>query len=120
MIKKSSEIEANILTDFKGGTGDITLYHFMTEEEANGAGRLFAKITIEPGNSIGNHKHEGDVEAYYILKGKALLSDNGKEVILEPGDCNFCPDGQSHSIKNIGNDTLEYIAIVLYTKQKEI
>ena len=120
MIKRNSEIEGNVYSNLKGGIGDVTMYHFMTEKEANGAGRLFAKITIEPGNSIGYHKHEGDVEAYYILKGKALLSDNGNEVILEPGDCNFCPDGQSHSIKNVGDDTLEYIAIVLYTNQKEV
>ena len=120
MIKRSSEIEGKVLTNFKDGIGDVTMYHFMTEKEANGAGRLFVKTVIEPGNSIGEHTHDGDVEAYYILKGKALVSDNGNEVVLEPGDCNFCPDGQSHSIKNVGDDTLEYIAIILYTKQKEV
>ena len=120
MIKKKSEIEAKVLTNFRDGIGDVTMYHFLTEQEANGAGRLFAKIVIEPGNSIGMHQHTGDMEAYYILRGKALLSDNGTDVILEAGDCNVCPDGHSHSIKNVGDETLEYIAIVLYTKQKEV
>jgi quercetin dioxygenase-like cupin family protein len=92
----------------------------MTEEEANGMGRLFVKTVIPPGHSIGEHTHEGDMEAYYILKGKALISDNKEEVILEAGDCNICPDGESHGIKNVGDDDLEYIAIILYSKQKEL
>jgi len=120
MIKRSSEIPGKVLTNFRDGVGDITMFHFMDEKEANGAGRLFVKTVIEPGNSIGQHTHEGDMEAYYILKGKALVNDNGNEVVLEAGDCNLCADGQFHSIKNVGDDTLEYMAIILYTKQKEV
>ena len=120
MIKKKSEIQGEALPKFKGGDGYITVYPFLTEQEAGGAGRLFIKSVIEPGSSIGAHKHEGDAETYYILKGKALLSDNGAEVVLEPGDCHICPDGQTHSIKNAGEETLEYIAIILYTKQKDV
>ena len=121
MIKRKAEIEGKVLTNFKDGVGDVTMYHFLTEQEARGTGRLFVKTVIEqPGNSIGTHKHEGDMEAYYILKGKALVSDNGTDVTLEPGDCNVCPDGQSHSIKNVGDGPLEYMAVILYTKQKEV
>jgi len=119
MIKRKAEIQGKVLNNFKGGVGDVTMFHFLTEQEARGTGRLFAKTVIEPGNSIGTHTHEGDMEAYYILKGKALVSDNGNEVILEPGDCNVCQDGQSHSIKNVGEEALEYIAVILYTRQKD-
>ena len=120
MIKRKEEIQGKVLTNFKDGIGDVTMFHFLTEQEARGTGRLFVKTVIEPGNSIGAHLHEGDMEAYYILKGKALVSDNGSDVILEPGDCNVCPDGQSHSIKNVGEEPLEYIAIILYTQQKNV
>ena len=120
MIKRKSEIPGNVLTSFKGGAGDVTMFHFLTEQEARGAGRLFSKTVIEPGNSIGVHKHEGEMETYFILKGKALVSDDGAEAVLEAGDCNVCLDGQSHSIKNVGEDTLEYISIILYAKQKNI
>jgi mannose-6-phosphate isomerase-like protein (cupin superfamily) len=119
VIKKNAEIPGKVLSKFKDGIGDITMYHFLSEQEARGAGRLFAKTVIAPGNSIGLHTHEGDMEAYYILKGKALVSDNGTDVVLEAGDCNVCPDGHSHSIKNVGTDVLEYIAVILYTKQKD-
>ena len=120
MIRKKSEIQGNVVTNLRGGIGDITMFHFLTEQEARGSGRLFAKLVIEPGNSIGTHKHEGDMEAFYILKGKGLVSDGGTEVIMEAGDCHICPDGHTHSLKNVGEDSLELIAIILYTKQKAV
>ena len=120
MIKRKSEILGKVSSNLRGGTGDITMYHFLTEQEAKGAGRLFAKIVIDPGNSIGAHKHEGEMEVFYVLKGKALVSDSGSEVVIEAGDCHVCPDGQPHSVKNVGEDTLEFIAIILYTKQKDV
>ena len=120
MIKKKADIQGKVVANLRGGEGEVTLFNFMTEQEARGAGRLFAKIVIEPGNSVGAHVHEGDMEAYYVLKGSALLSDNGGEVTMEPGDCHICPDGQSHSIKCVGEEALELIAIVLYTKQKDV
>jgi mannose-6-phosphate isomerase-like protein (cupin superfamily) len=120
MIKRCAENEGKVTSNLRGGIGYVTMFHFLTEQEANGAGRLFSKTVIEPGNSIGMHTHVGDMETYYILKGKALVSDNGNEVIMEPGDCHVCPDGNSHFIKSIGEETLEFIAIVLYTKQKDV
>ena len=120
MIKRCAEIEKKVISNLKDGVGDVAMVNFISEKEAFGCGRLFAKITIEPGNSIGQHTHEGETEAYYILKGKALVSDNGNEVTLEAGDCHICPDGNSHSVKNTGSDTLEFIAIVLFAKQKEV
>ena len=121
MIKRAAEIPVNVLNDFKGGTGEITMIPFMDEKEANGAGRLFAKMLIEqPGSGIGQHVHETEFEAYYILKGKALVNDNGTEVILEPGDAHICPDGSFHSVTNAGDGPLEFIATVLHTKQKQL
>ena len=120
MVKRKADIIGNVQTNFKGGEGDVTMFNFLTEQEAKGAGRLFARSVLEPGCSIGSHQHDGDGEAYYILTGTALISDNGSDVTLTAGDCQICPDGQSHSIKNVGKDTLEYIAIILYTKQKDV
>ena len=120
MIRKSSEIQPNVQKEFRGGTGETTILAFMNEKEANGAGRLFAKMVLEPDSSIGQHTHETEFEAYYILKGKALVNDNGTEVTLEPGDAHICPDGSFHSIKNVGDETLEFMATILHTKQKEV
>ena len=119
MIKKHDQLEIAVHHEFRGGKGNVTFEHFMTREMANGAGRLFAKSILPPGASIGLHKHEGDCEVYYILEGKALVNDNGLDVELEPGDINFCPDGGSHAIENVGDRDLVYIAMILFTKQQD-
>ncbi|MDR0828168.1 MAG: cupin domain-containing protein [Desulfovibrio sp.] len=118
MILKHSELKVDVFHELRGGIGDVTQEHFLDEQKAKGTGRLFSKTIIPPGASIGVHKHTGDCEVYYLLKGKALLNDNGTDVEIGPGDVNFCPDGSSHGIKNIGDTDLEYIALILYTKQK--
>ena len=119
MIKRNVELKRDLQREFRGGKGAVTLEHFMDQAMANGAGRLFAQTIVPPGSSVGLHKHEGDSEVYYILEGKALVNDNGVEVELGAGDINFCADGSSHAIENIGTTDLRYIAIILFTEQKK-
>jgi|LSQX01.3.fsa_nt_gb mannose-6-phosphate isomerase-like protein (cupin superfamily) len=114
MILRGSDMKVLIHDKFLGGRGSLVNTHFLNNEDACGKGRLFVKSTLSPGSSIGYHTHKGDFENYYILSGKALVSDNGTEYILEPGDSFLCRNGDSHSIENIGNINLEYIALILF------
>jgi mannose-6-phosphate isomerase-like protein (cupin superfamily) len=117
MIKKASEMKVDVFTNFLGGKGTLTNTHFIDKEDTAGAGRLFAKSVLTPGSSIGNHTHKGDFENYYILKGKALVNDNGEEHILEAGDSILTQNGFSHSIENVGDTDLEYIALIIFDKE---
>ncbi|CCQ95210.1 Cupin domain-containing protein [[Clostridium] ultunense Esp] len=114
MIRKSGEYKVEKVERLKNGKGYVTIVNYFEMEDFLGKGRLFGKTIIEPGNSIGYHVHVGDQEAYFILKGKALYNDNGKEIVLEPGDLAICRDGESHSIEAIGEENLEYIMLILY------
>lgn len=119
MIKKSDELRIKYDANLKGGMGTVKAINFLEEAESKGAGRLFAVSIIPVGGSIGYHQHIGDNEVYYILKGKAKAVDNGKEDILEPGDCMVCFDGNYHGIENVGDCDLEYISLILYSEQKK-
>lgn len=58
--------------------------------------------------------HHGESETYYILQGKALLNDNGKEeVILNTGDVSYTASGEGHSIENIGEEPLRFVALII-------
>lgn len=117
MIKKASEMKVEMKENFLGGKGTLTNINFLDKEDSCGTGRLFVKTILTPGSSIGNHTHKGDFENYYILTGKALVNDNGEEHILEPGDSILCKNGDSHSIENVGDTDLEYIALILFDKE---
>lgn len=114
MIRNNGDFRVEVIEGLKGGKGHVTVVNFFEQEDFLGKGRLYGKSIIEPGNSIGYHTHQGDQEAYFIVKGKALYNDNGKEMVLEPGDLAICKDGDSHSIEAFGDENLEYIMLILF------
>lgn len=115
MIKRSHELKRQVKKDFLGGKGEVELIHFLDKEDASGKGRLFSKSMLPPGSSIGFHVHSGDFENYYILKGRARVTENdGSKHYLEAGDVMFTPNGSGHAIENVGEENLEYIALILF------
>ena len=115
MIRKSSECQIEYREHMRDGDGTVQLTNFITgPEELNGKGRLFSRITLNPGCSIGYHVHEGDAELFYILKGTAEYSDNGTVKQVTAGDVTICPDGEGHGIANHTDEVVELIAVIVY------
>jgi quercetin dioxygenase-like cupin family protein len=48
-----------------------------------------------------------------MLDGSAIVSDNGKEDILNPGDMIATLKGESHSIENKSETTVVFLAIII-------
>lgn len=91
---------------FKGGEKQMDANMFFDGTNRILYGRL------EPGASIGYHKHEGNCEIIYILEGKAkYLMDEGVEYGTA-GQAHYCPEGHSHSMINEGPDDLVFFAVV--------
>jgi len=117
MITKAQDMTVTIHEEFFGGKGLLKNTQFLNKDDAANTGRSFVKSVLTPGSSIGYHQHKGEFEVYYILSGTALVNDNGVEHVLGPGDSLLTKNGCSHSIENVGEVDLEYIAIILFDKQ---
>lgn len=113
MIKKSNELLKEIKEQMRGGKGAVELIHFATPDDLKGKARLCAKISLEPGSSIGYHEHANEEEIYYIIKGKGNINDNGVVQEVNVGDSVITGNGASHSIENTGSEVLELIAVIL-------
>lgn len=113
MIRKQSEVRVRTVNRAQQGKGAVDFHDWLLPEEARGHGRVFSKVVIPPGCSIGYHQHQGEFEAYYILSGEALVRDGEEAVRLYPGDMNLCPDGCWHGIENAGQTDLELIALIM-------
>ena len=73
MIRTKEECKVEYREKMRDGNGTVELTSFIAgPEELNDKGRLFSKITLKSGCSIGFHIHENDSELFYILKGTAL------------------------------------------------
>lgn len=108
-------IKSNTVTakNKAGGKGEIYITHLLTENEMVGQCGMFAKVVIPPGNSLGEHFHNGNTETYHILQGKAMYIDNDQKYEVKPGDTTFCADGSKHGIENIGDEDLVFIALII-------
>ena len=115
MIRKANECEIQYREHMRDGDGTVELTHFIASpEEINQKGRLFSKITLQPGTSIGYHLHENDAELFYILCGVGEYNDNGELKTVRPGDIAICPTRTGHAIANKGDEVLELVALIVY------
>lgn len=97
----------------QNGKGQVQIKELATPEQMYNKARLFSHITLQPGCSIGYHPHERETEFYYILKGEAVFNDDGKEVVLHPGDVSATGYGQKHSLENNTDTDVELIALIV-------
>lgn len=88
----------------------------VDKQELYGNGSMFAHVRLETGAVVDWHVHNGEVEYYYILKGVGVYTDeDGTEYTVYAGDvCTITPD-HGHAIRNQEAETLEFIALVVYS-----
>lgn len=112
MVLKVEKREFSALDGVEGGCGELIL-EMVADKRVNPSNvKLYAHAKLEPGSSIGYHVHRGESEIYYILSGKGLYDDNGTKREVAVGDVTFTPDGEGHSLENIGDCVLEFMAII--------
>lgn len=94
------------------GNGVFYIEHILKEELA-GKCSLYAKVTVPPKASVPYHEHHGDSENYYILAGEGVYDDNGVKRTVKAGDSTWTPDGSGHSIENVSDTDLVFMALII-------
>jgi len=114
MIKKKCADTRSVKRNFLGGKGSFIQNFILNSDELEPYGRMFAECVLPVGASVGEHTHKGDFEICCFLSGRGKVVDDGQETEVGPGDVNVVHAGHSHSIENIGDNDLRYIAVILY------
>ncbi|MCQ2300638.1 MAG: cupin domain-containing protein [Bacteroidales bacterium] len=112
MIKEKKDIAIQVVENSGNIKGRIEKNHILTPEEMGGRALMFARIDIPAGSMIKEHPHIDDAEAYYILEGDLVVTDNEVEKLLHPGDVMFTADGNRHSIENRTSNPGAFLAII--------
>lgn len=113
MIKRKNDLITKKIEGLRGGQGKISLIEILSNEELKNEGKLFARLTLEKGASIGVHQHINDFEVYYILKGTGSVEEENETYIVSEGDVVYTSHGEQHSLTNIGDSELEMLAVVI-------
>ena len=93
-------------TEFLGGKGN-----FYIRSHKDNMNNIMSD-RLEPGASIGYHKHETNSEIIYILSGKGKILYEGEYFELFKGMCHYCKIGKSHSLINDSDGDLIFFAVV--------
>ncbi len=106
MIIKFDEIEQTETPAFYGGEGAFLAKRFIDEHNK------ILRGVLKSGSSIGRHTHVPTSEIIYVLSGEGIAFCDGKEERLFAGDCHYCPKGSWHTLENVGETDLVFLAVV--------
>ena len=112
MYKFKEQLKKETRLNFDGKER-MYLTHFTDFDIKNEKVKMFSLVELNPGEEIGFHIHEGESETYYIISGKGIYSDNGKEIEVSSGAVTLTPSGEGHALKNTGDITLQFIALIV-------
>ncbi len=113
MVRKAAQMEREIRERMRGGSGAVEVLHVFRQDELRGRARLFARLRLASGSSIGWHPHENEEEVFYILAGRGLLTEEGRQAEVGPGDAVLTGGGAGHAIENAGPEPLDILAVIL-------
>ena len=115
MHRRNHEYQQEIRLNMKGGQGEVKFEHIWaknSDSEMKSSCRMFSRLTLKPGCSVGRHSHIQEEEIFYLLSGHARAWDNGQWVTLGPGDSCICRSGEEHSMECIGDEDCVYLAVI--------
>jgi mannose-6-phosphate isomerase-like protein (cupin superfamily) len=95
------------------GGGQTIGYSFFSNTPK--LGLVFRKRAFKPGSGIGYHLQKED-EIYYVLSGRGMMTVDGKDFEVVPGDAVLTRPGSSHGLKQIGNEDL--VILINYEQGK--
>ncbi|NOY80566.1 MAG: cupin domain-containing protein [Kiritimatiellaeota bacterium] len=113
MIRRKGEYEVSLRENMRGGSGTVRIEHFWRKDELKGPTRLLARLTLEPGTSIGFHEHADEEEVFVVVHGRARVTDGDVVTEVEEGDTILTGDGAGHAVEALGDVPLELLAVIV-------
>jgi mannose-6-phosphate isomerase-like protein (cupin superfamily) len=93
-----------------GGAREISFARVVTR--ARGSIRFIDLSVLGPGADIGCHTHDVDnEELYVVVSGKGLMTLDGQEFDVGPGDVILNRPGGTHGLRNTGEEDLRIVVI---------
>lgn len=111
MVNKEPKLEKT--TGLAGGEGPGAIKYLVDRCDLPRKAGLLAEVVLEPGATVGYHKHEGEGELYYITAGEGDYTEDGATTRVTAGMATYVYDGHSHGLKNTGSVPMTFIAVIV-------
>lgn len=88
------------------------------EDVINGEVQMINWALLPVGNAFERHYHEDMQEVFIIVRGMAKITVGQKTETLSAGDAVVIPAGSIHTMKNIGQNDVEYVVVGISTGER--
>ena len=98
-----------------GGQGVLVGEYAFTRDKAtkDQAIKEISWLTLQPGDSIGYHKHTTNEDTYVIVSGTGIFKDkDGREVPVKAGDVTIVRKNEAHGLTATGTEPLVFIDVI--------
>lgn len=68
-------------------------------------------IVVSPGSRLSLQRHRRRAEHWYIVRGEAVVTLDGRDIALRKGEAIDIPKGAKHRIKNVGRNEMAFIEV---------
>ena len=113
MLTKANKRKQDVVSNLRGGKGDVAREHLVLPEESCGKFKMCSIMTLQPGDSIGQHAHDVDAEFCYLMDGELTILDGGEMKTIQPGDAWYCGGGAEHMTVNNSDKPAVFMAIIV-------
>ncbi|HBE02370.1 MAG: hypothetical protein A2096_17670 [Spirochaetes bacterium GWF1_41_5] len=107
IIKSPGNLAGERAKNSHGGQGEYFVRTLLTCEFSSSL-KYMREIILEPGSSIGVHRHENDEEIYYIIAGKGIMTVDDETREIGCGDIVLTKSGSSHGLFNNSSGKLKF------------
>ena len=87
----------------------ITSYLLVSKRTCDAENLSITLVEMEPSGFQNVHKHEPE-QTYTIIEGSGVMTVNGEQRYVKPGDCIFIPSWAEHGLQNSGGTVLKYLS----------
>ncbi|UCE20195.1 MAG: glycosyltransferase [Gemmatimonadota bacterium] len=108
MVENYIRVYGKILTERKRNDHRPWGYYCVLADEPD---HKVKRITVDPGQRMSLQRHHRRAEHWYIVRGRAVVTKNGEEVLLKSGQAVDLPVGTWHRIMNPGDENLVFIEV---------
>jgi len=113
MVIKEKEMLTEIVEKAHSGRGFTQIKHLIPQDKLPANASMFSIATLQAESSIGVHTHLNESEVYYILSGKGVIEDNGRNIPVKAGDSHLCCKGSEHGIVNDNDEPLVFLVVII-------
>lgn len=111
MVVLKKEMAVELREHMRGGNGTVEITKLSGELPENM--RLFARLRLAPGCSIGYHVHEHETELFAFVSGCGRVQDDEAFRDVCAGDSMLTFPGHGHGVENTGSEDLIIIASIV-------